>query len=185
MQRKSFNEMVCPIARTLEQVGEWWSMLIMRDALNGMTRFDEFQKNLPIAPNMLTRRLTSLVEAGLLERRQYSERPPRYEYIPTARGEDFREVLLILFAWGNKHCSLAGTQIHMTNAATNQIVEPIVVDRKTGVPLSGNAFKVMIEKCDNSGEKETVSKDLTKATKVESVPQKAAVKKKTARKQTT
>jgi DNA-binding HxlR family transcriptional regulator len=77
MQRKSFGHMACPIARSLEHVGEWWSMLILRDALNGMTRFDEFQNSLPIAPNMLTRRLTALVEAGLLERRRYSERPPR------------------------------------------------------------------------------------------------------------
>ena len=63
MQRKSFDSMPCPIARSLERVGEWWSMLILRDALHGMTRFDEFQKSLGIAPNMLTRRLQALVEA--------------------------------------------------------------------------------------------------------------------------
>ena len=78
--------MVCPIARGLERVGEWWSILILRDALHGMTRFDEFQKSLGIAPNMLARRLNALVHAGLLERRRYSERPPRDEYLPTARG---------------------------------------------------------------------------------------------------
>jgi DNA-binding HxlR family transcriptional regulator len=81
MQRKSFGKMPCPIARSLERVGEWWSILIIRDALHGFTRFDEFQKSLNIAPNMLTRRLSALVDAGLLERRRYSERPPRYEYI--------------------------------------------------------------------------------------------------------
>ena len=70
MQHKSFEKMACPIARSLERVGEWWSMLIMRDALHGLTRFDEFQTSLGIAPNMLTRRLNSLVDAGLLERRQ-------------------------------------------------------------------------------------------------------------------
>ena len=67
MQRKSFDKMECPVARSLERVGEWWSILIMRDAIYGMTRFDQFQKNLNIAPNMLTRRLAVLVEAGLLE----------------------------------------------------------------------------------------------------------------------
>ena len=71
--------MPCPIARSLERVGEWWSMLIMRDALHGFTRFDEFQRSLGIAPNMLTRRLNALVDAGLLERRRYSEHPPRDE----------------------------------------------------------------------------------------------------------
>src|SRR5262245_32666310 len=103
MQRKSFGRMPCPIARSLERVGEWWSMLILRDAFHGMTRFDEFQTSLGIAPNMLTRRLNALVEAGLLERRRYSERPPRDEYVLTERGRDFRPVLITLLAWGNKH----------------------------------------------------------------------------------
>src|SRR2546423_968174 len=77
MQRKSFGNMQCPIARSLERVGEWWSILVLRDALHGLMRFDEFQQSLGIAPNMLTRRLNGLVDAGLLERRRYSERPPR------------------------------------------------------------------------------------------------------------
>ena len=89
MQRKSFGKMPCPIARSLERVGEWWSILIIRDALHGFTRFDEFQRSLNIAPNILTRRLSALVDAGLLERRRYSERPPRYEYILTEKGRDF------------------------------------------------------------------------------------------------
>ena len=72
MERKSFGKMACPIARSLERVGEWWSILIIRDALHGFTRFDEFQKSLNIAPNMLTRRLSALVDAGLLERRRYA-----------------------------------------------------------------------------------------------------------------
>src|SRR5690349_25030455 len=80
MKRTSFGSMPCPIARCLERVGEWWSILILRDAFAGMTRFDEFQKSLGIAPAMLTRRLAALVDAGLLERRRYSEHPPRDEY---------------------------------------------------------------------------------------------------------
>lgn len=82
MERKSFQGMSCPVALALERVGEWWSILILRDATHGMTRFDEFQKNLGISPNSLTRRLGMLVEAGLLERRRYCERPPRDEYVP-------------------------------------------------------------------------------------------------------
>lgn len=88
MQRKSFGNMQCPIARSMERVGEWWSILILRDALSGMARFDEFQQSLWIAPNVVTRRLNALVEAGLLERRRYSERPPRDEYLPTRLGRD-------------------------------------------------------------------------------------------------
>src|SRR5262245_18038344 len=101
MQRKSFGSMQCPVARSLERVGEWWSILILRDAFHGMTRFDQFQKSLGIAPNILTRRRNALVEAGLLERHHYNEHPPRDEYLLTARGRDFRPVLVALLTWGN------------------------------------------------------------------------------------
>jgi DNA-binding HxlR family transcriptional regulator len=136
MQRKSLENMPCPIARSLERVGEWWSMLIMRDALHGFRRFDEFQKSLGIAPNMLTRRLESLVEAGLLERRQYSAHPPRYEYVPTARGRDFRPVLLSLLAWGNRHFAPEGASVVLLDAETGAVADPILVDRTTGRPVN-------------------------------------------------
>ena len=100
MQRKSFGSMTCPIARSLERVGEWWSILILRDAFRGLTRFDQFQKSLDIAPNMLTRRLNALVESGLLERRAYSEHPPRHEYVLTERGRDLMPILGELARWG-------------------------------------------------------------------------------------
>jgi DNA-binding HxlR family transcriptional regulator len=93
MKRKDFGAMSCPIARSLERVGEWWSILILRDAFLGVKRFDEFQDNLGIAPNMLARRLKGLVESGLLEKRRYQERPARFEYLLTERGRDFRPVL--------------------------------------------------------------------------------------------
>ena len=76
----------CPIARSLERVGEWWSILILRDALHGYTRFEEFRESLGVAPNILTTRLARLVDDGFLERLQYSEHPPRYEYVPTHAG---------------------------------------------------------------------------------------------------
>lgn len=103
MRRKSFAEDRCPVARTLDRVGDPWSMLILRDAGFGSTRFDQFQENLGIAPNMLTRRLEALVEAGLLERRLYSEKPPRHEYVLTDKGRDFQPVLVALKAFGERH----------------------------------------------------------------------------------
>ena len=93
-QRKSFAAMPCPIARSLEHVGEWWSMLILRDAFKGATRFEQFQDNLGIAPGILAKRLAALTGSGLFERRRYSQHPPRDEYILAARGRDFRPVLL-------------------------------------------------------------------------------------------
>jgi DNA-binding HxlR family transcriptional regulator len=136
MQRKSFKRMSCPIARSLERVGEWWSMLIMRDALDGMTRFDQFQSSLGIAPNMLARRLNALVEAGLLERRRYCARPPRYEYVPTACGRDFRPVLISLMAWGNRHFAPEGASVVLFNRETGAAVEPLLID-----PANGQAVR--------------------------------------------
>jgi DNA-binding HxlR family transcriptional regulator len=137
MQRKSFGSMTCPIARSLERVGEWWSILILRDAFRGLTRFDQFQKSLDIAPNMLTRRLNALVESGLLERRRYSEHPPRYEYVLTERGRDFRPVLWSLLAWGNRHFAPEGPSVIVVDTETGEPADPVLMDRRSG--------KVMVE----------------------------------------
>jgi DNA-binding HxlR family transcriptional regulator len=143
MQRKSFSDMPCPIARGLDHVGEWWSILIMRDALAGTTKFDEFQKSLGIAPNMLTRRLNALVESGLLERRRYCERPPRDEYVPTARGRDFSPVLVALIAWGNRHFTPEGEIIQIVDAKSGAVADPVMVDRGTGRPIAEPDFVVV------------------------------------------
>lgn len=124
--------MSCPIARALDRVGEWWSILILRDALQGLTRFDQFQHSLGIAPNMLSRRLKALVEAGLLEQRLYSERPPRYEYHVTQRGREFKSVLVALYAWGNKHFAPEGASVLLVDADTGVVTDPVVVDKTTG-----------------------------------------------------
>jgi DNA-binding HxlR family transcriptional regulator len=136
VRRTSFAESECPIANSLELVGEWWSMLILRDAFDGRTRFDEFQGSLGIAPNMLTRRLAALVAAGLLAKQQYQQRPPRYEYVLTDRGRDFRPVLLALYAWGDRHLTADGRNLVLVDRATGAEVSPILVDRATGRPLT-------------------------------------------------
>ena len=103
MKRKSFEHMACPIAQSLELVGEWWTPLILRDIVGfGITRFDDLQKSLGIAPTVLTSRLNAMVDAGLLDRRRYSEHPPRFEYVPTESAKDFRPVLEALATWGQK-----------------------------------------------------------------------------------
>ena len=93
----------CSIARTLEIVGERWTLLVLRDALAGTRRFDDFQAKLGIARNILQSRLTRLVEEGVLERRLYQERPPRHEYVLTAAGRDLLPVLIALMRWGDAH----------------------------------------------------------------------------------
>jgi DNA-binding HxlR family transcriptional regulator len=136
MQRKSFADMECPIARTLEVVGEWWSLLIIRDALRGRRRFEEFQEGLGIARNILSRRLKTLVAAGLLEKRPYAERPRRYEYRLTDKGRDLFPVLMSLLAWGNRWAAPdAGPSIELVDRETGQTVEPVLVDRASGRPV--------------------------------------------------
>jgi DNA-binding HxlR family transcriptional regulator len=111
MRHKSFEDMDCPMAQSLEIVGEWWTPLILRDiVMLGLTRFDDIQEDLGIAPTVLNSRLKHLIDSGLLERRQYNDRPPRYEYLPTEAAKDFEPVLKALFKWGLKWTtSPAGT----------------------------------------------------------------------------
>lgn len=140
MQRTSFKESRCPIARSLERVGEWWSILILREALLGSTRFDEFHKSLQIAPNILTRRLTALVEAGLLERRLYHEHPPRHAYVLTQAGRDFQPVLVALMTWGNRYFAPEGPSVVLADATTGRRAHPVLVDRRSGRPITAHAF---------------------------------------------
>ncbi|GLK87750.1 transcriptional regulator [Pseudomonas turukhanskensis] len=110
---------------------------MLRDAFYGLTRFDEFQKSLAIAPNMLTRRLTQMVEDGLFERRQYSEKPPRFEYVLTPRGWDFRPVMLTLMNWGNRHFAPEGTIVYLAETASGAAVQLQLIDANSGQPISG------------------------------------------------
>jgi DNA-binding HxlR family transcriptional regulator len=165
MQRKSLDDMPCPIARSLERVGEWWSILILRDAFRGLTQFDQFQKSLGIAPNMLTRRLNALVENGLLERRRYSERPPRDEYVLTEVGRDFRPVLWALVGFGNKHFPPEGETVQLVDSETGRVAEPVLVDRVSGKALNDKTFRTERRPAKagragagtSKGERETVS----------------------------
>jgi DNA-binding HxlR family transcriptional regulator len=109
-------------------------MMILRDAGYGATRFDEFRKSLGIAPNILTRRLASLTEDGLLEKRRYSDHPPREEYMLTAKGRDFLPIVAAIGAWGRKHHGEGKLSVQ-TDLETDAVVEPIVVDRASGRPL--------------------------------------------------
>ncbi len=126
----------CPVARSLEYVGEWWSFLILRDAFQGLTRFDEFQKSLGIAPNILSRRLAHLTKAGLFEQRLYSERPPRHDYVLTDKGRDLFPVVMAIFAWGNKHLAPKGEAVLIASRRTARRLDPILVDARSKKPIT-------------------------------------------------
>jgi DNA-binding HxlR family transcriptional regulator len=140
VQRTSFRAERCPIARSLDRVGEWWSILILREALRGSTRFDEFHKSLHIAPSILTRRLNALVAAGLFERRRYQEHPPRHAYVLTQAGRDFHPVLVALMTWGNKYFAPEGPSVVLADTATGRRAQPVLVDRVTGRRITARTF---------------------------------------------
>ncbi len=98
-----FADQNCSVARTLEVIGERWSLLVVREAFLGVRRFDDFQKNLGISRNVLSARLAKLVEQGILRRVQYSERPPRFEYRLSARGHDLSPVIMAMIDFGDRH----------------------------------------------------------------------------------
>ncbi|MCT4712738.1 helix-turn-helix transcriptional regulator [Enterobacteriaceae bacterium H11S18] len=103
MKRKSMEDSPCSVARTLDVIGDWWSLLIVRDALNGLTRFGEFQKNLDIAKNMLTLRLKQLVEQGIMEVRPAADGSAWNDYILTEKGRALQTVLVALSQWGGEY----------------------------------------------------------------------------------
>ncbi|MGV1986827.1 winged helix-turn-helix transcriptional regulator [Agrobacterium sp. 22-221-1] len=138
---KNLSDQPCLIARSLALVGDAWSMLIMRDAHAGLTRFDDFRKSLGIAPTMLTARLSSLTEEGLLVKRRYSDRPPRYEYMLTEASRDFLPVLFAIGAWGNKHRG-GGEVTRFFDAETGTEIDPVTIDRVTGAPIGTRPIRI-------------------------------------------
>jgi DNA-binding HxlR family transcriptional regulator len=107
MLPRTYDNQVCSVARTLERIGDRWTMLVIRDAFMGIRRFDDFQRELDIARNVLADRLTRLVEDGILEKRRYQERPERFEYRLTEKGLDLWPVLVSLMKWGDRHAPAA------------------------------------------------------------------------------
>jgi DNA-binding HxlR family transcriptional regulator len=128
-QRTEFKSMECPIARSLGSVGERWSFLILRDAFQGMTKFDEFRKSIPIATNVLARQLKMLTESGMLETRHYSDHANRVDYVLTEKGRDFFPVIAAMMAWSNKHLpSKKGPSLEMADRGSGKVFHPRVVN---------------------------------------------------------
>jgi DNA-binding HxlR family transcriptional regulator len=152
----------CSVARTLEHIGDRWTSLILRDAFYGVRRFDDFQASLGIARNILAKRLSKLVAAGIMRKELYQEHPPRYEYRLTEKGRDLVPMITALLAWGDKWeseepplhlihtdcgnvmhsramCSACGGELTAFNLAVDPL-PPIVVERSLRVrhaPSSG------------------------------------------------
>ena len=121
MRRASFEDMSCSVARSLEVIGEWWTLLIVRDAFFGVTRFEEFQARLGIARNILAKRLDTLVEHGVLERRSYDDARGRADYVLTDKGKALWPVLATIRQWGDEWIVGAGNEpIAMVHATCGE-----------------------------------------------------------------
>lgn len=143
MQHRSFADAECPIARSMEHVGEWWNLLILRDAFRGRCRFDEFQESLGIARNILSRRLKRLVADGLLEKHLYAARPARYEYRLTAKGHDLFPVLISLMEWGNRWAAPdGGPALVQVDRKTGNPVHAELIDTNTGKPIDPSNLRL-------------------------------------------
>ncbi|CAE6751251.1 winged helix-turn-helix transcriptional regulator [Paraburkholderia haematera] len=142
MDDRNLCDEPCPIARSLSVAGDAWALLILRDAHAGLTRFDQFRKSLGIAPTMLTRRLATLTEEGLLEKRRYSERPPREEYLLTAAGRDFLPVLFMIGAWGRQYRG-DGKLVRFLDAETGTEIRAVAVDEVTGARIGTRPIRVV------------------------------------------
>ncbi len=143
MERKSFSDMHCSVAQCLEVVGEWWTLLIVRDAFLGVTRFDEFQERLGIARNVLNQRLARLVEAGVLAKVPYSEHPPRFDYRLTERGRDLWPVINAMRQWGDKYAAPEGPPLRLIHQECGQISEPQLVCSSCGEPIGARDVKAI------------------------------------------
>jgi DNA-binding HxlR family transcriptional regulator len=133
MLKRTYEGQVCSIARTLELVGERWTLLIVRDLFLGLTRFDEFLESLGIASNVLTDRLNRLVDEGIVERVRYSERPERFEYRLTPKGRELRLVLLALMQWGDRHISNKPPRIARRRSDRSRVSVALVAADGTAV----------------------------------------------------
>jgi DNA-binding HxlR family transcriptional regulator len=137
MRRTRFDDWPCPIARTTDLIGDWWTPIVLREAFMGRRRFDDFRAAIGIPPAVLTKRLDRLVDEGLLRKQQYEERPPRYEYRLTDKGRAFWDVLAAMWRWGSDWCfeEEGGSPLIMSDTETSQEVRPLVVDERTREPL--------------------------------------------------
>ncbi|HXB47427.1 MAG TPA: helix-turn-helix domain-containing protein [Streptosporangiaceae bacterium] len=144
MQRTDFGEMACSIARTLDVIGEPWSPLVLRNIYVGITRFDQLQQTLGISRKVLAERLKWLVERGVLERSEYSSRPPRYEYALTPMGSELCDLLLVMVRWGDRWLAgEAGPPVLYRHHACGQISHVELTCSVCGEPMHATDVDVL------------------------------------------
>lgn len=142
MEKTSFAEMRCSLARGLDMIGDWWSPLVIRDLFLDVRRFDELVEDLGISRNLLARRLKSLISSGVVERTAYQQRPKRYEYRLTEAGRDLVPAILALTAWGDRWARpKEGAPILFVHRACGHQFRPEVSCSECGGPIEADAVE--------------------------------------------
>ena len=126
MKHAELAEKECAIARTWAVIGERWTMMVLRELFRGARRFEDIQAKLQLGRNVLAERLQSLVAEGVLERRAYQDRPVRYEYVLTQKGEDLYPVLLAMLRWGNRY-KVAEPPLQLVHKSCGHNIDPLMV----------------------------------------------------------
>ncbi len=144
MRRTRFDAAPCPIARTTDLMGDWWTPIVLRQIAYRQTRFEQIQEALGCSRNTLTERLTRLVDEGMLVRTPYQDNPTRYEYNLTDKGRAFFDVLAAMWRFGEDWLFADGERVYveMIDASTGDVVVPKVVNERTGKPIDVTTIKV-------------------------------------------
>jgi DNA-binding HxlR family transcriptional regulator len=137
MRRTRFDDWDCSIARSVDILGDWWTPMVIRSALLGARRFEQFTEALGIPRNVLTERLNRLVDEGIMRKVEYQDRPVRHEYRLTEKGVALYPVIVSMLEWGNRWLDWDddGPPVQLVDRTTGEVVEPILVDARTGEPL--------------------------------------------------
>lgn len=136
MQRTSFADIHCSLARTLDIVGEWWTPLVLRDVALGVVRFDDIQRDLGVSRKVLAERLNTLIEHGVVERRAYQRNPVRHDYLLTDKGADLIPALMALMAWGDRWTAdKSGPPLRLRHQRCGHDTQPTVSCSRCGEPI--------------------------------------------------
>ncbi|MEL6890551.1 MAG: helix-turn-helix domain-containing protein [Actinomycetota bacterium] len=148
MRRTRFDDAPCPIARTTDLIGDWWTPIVMREAFTGARRFDEFIERLDVPRATLTQRLERLVDEGLLRKVEYQQRPVRHEYRLTPQGIAFYDVLAAMWRWGSDWRWPDGEEppLELVDRESGARVEPAVVDERTGERIDVRRLRVRLRR---------------------------------------
>jgi DNA-binding HxlR family transcriptional regulator len=148
-----YSKQSCSIAATLEVVGDAWTLLIIREGFSGVRRFEDWQTRLGLARNVLASRLKTLVQHGVLERRLYSQRPPRHEYRMTAKGRDLYPLMMALTAWGDKHAYAdSGSPSRMIHTTCGADIRPVVTCAECHEPIRPTEIRMQKGEAPTVGE---------------------------------